>query len=304
MELTVILGSAAMVGSLFVLWWAVSGERGQAGAVDLNVAESSQPVDMRTIMLRQGVSERTVRPLLERLGERARRITPAARVGALNQKIIRAGSPAGWTVDRVLAIKVLLALVLGALLLLRFAAGPSLLNLLFVVGALFFGYYLPDGLLDSKANARQLAIRSELSDTIDQLTVMVRAGLGVDAAIARTASAGTGPLADEFTRVMQDMRVGVSRGVALTSMAERIDIVELRTFVAALAQAEKLGVPVAQTLQIQAEELRVRRRQLAEEQAMKLPVKILFPMVLCILPVIFVVLLGPAAIRILEQFSK
>ena len=145
MELTVILGSAAMVGSLFVLWWAVSGERGQAGAVDLNVAESSQPVDMRTIMLRQGVSERTVRPLLERLGERARRITPAARVGALNQKIIRAGSPAGWTVDRVLAIKVLLALVLGALLLLRFAAGPSLLNLLFVVGALFFGYFLPAG---------------------------------------------------------------------------------------------------------------------------------------------------------------
>ena len=304
MELTVILGAAALVSSLFVLWWAVSGERGQTGAIDLAVPEASHPVDMRTIVLRQGVSERMVRPLLERLGERARRITPVGRVAALNRKIIRAGSPAGWTVDRVIATKVLLALILGALLLLRFAVEPSPLNLLLAIVALLFGYFVPDGLLDSKVNARQLATRLELSDTIDQLTVMVRAGLGIDAAIARTARAGKGPLGEEFTRVMQDMRVGVSRGVALTSMSERIDIVELRTFVAALAQAEKLGVPVAQTLQIQAEELRVRRRQLTEEQAMKLPVKILFPMVICILPVIFIVILGPAAIRIFEQFSK
>ena len=202
------------------------------------------------------------------------------------------------------AVKVLLALTFGALLLLRFASNPSLLNLIFTLGGLLFGYFLPDGLLDSKGNARQLAIRSQLSDTIDQLTVMVRAGLGVDAAIARIARGASGPLADEFAHVMQDMRVGVSRGVALTSMADRIDVTELRTFVAALSLAEKMGIPVAHTLQVQAEEFRLRRRQLAEEQAMKLPVKILFPMIICIMPVIFIVLLGPAAIRILEQFSN
>lgn len=302
--MTVTLGAAAVIGSLFVLWWAVSGERDGAGTVDLTMPETSQPMDMRTIVLQQGVSDRAVTPFLERVAERFKRYMPIARVSALNRKIVRAGSPPGWTVDRVVAAKVLLALTFGALLLVRFASNPSLLNLVFALVALLFGYFLPDGLLDSKGNARQLAIRSQLSDTIDQLTVMVRAGLGVDAAIARIARGANGPLADEFAHVMQDMRVGVSRGVALTNMADRIDVTELRSFVAALSLAEKMGIPVARTLQVQSEELRIRRRQLAEEQAMKLPVKILFPMIICIMPVIFIVLLGPAAIRILEQFSN
>ena len=301
--MTVIIGSAAVIGAFFILWWAVSGARDGGGTVDLTLPESSQPVDMRTIVLQQGVSERAVAPFLERLAERIKRYMPIARLHALNRKIVRSGSPPGWTVDRVVAAKVLLALTCSALLLLRFASNPSLLNLLFVLCALLFGYFLPDGLLDSKGNARQLAIRSQLSDTIDQLTVMVRAGLGVDAAIARIARGANGPLADEFAHVMQDMRLGVSRSVALTGMADRIDVTELRTFVAALSLAEKMGIPVAQTLQVQSEELRIRRRQLAEEQAMKLPVKILFPMIICIMPVIFIVLLGPAAIRIIEQFK-
>ena len=164
------------------------------------------------------------------------------------------------------------------------------------------GLALPEGLLDSRANRRKIAIRSEVADTIDQIGVMVRAGLGLDAAIARAARSGSGPLGEEFTRVVQDMRVGVSRSVAMANLAERVDVPEVRGFVNALAQAEKLGVPISRTLEIQSGELRIKRRQLAEEQAMKLPVKILFPMVIFILPVIFIVLLGPAVIRIMDQF--
>ena len=202
-----------------------------------------------------------------------------------------------------LAAKALLAVILGVLLVLRFLGEPSVFNLVLAVIGTLFGYFLPEGLLDSKVNQRQAAIRVDVSDTIDQIGVMVRAGLGIDAAIARTARSGKGPFAQELGRVVQDMRVGVGRSVALTNMAERTDIPELRGFVAALAQAEKLGVPVSDTLRIQSGELRIKRRQQAEEQAMKLPVKILFPMVACILPVLFIVLLGPAAIRILDQFN-
>jgi tight adherence protein C len=121
--------------------------------------------------------------------------------------------------------------------------------------------------------------------------------------LVRSAQANQGAMGEEMRRVVQDMRVGVSRATALTHMADRVDIPELRGFVAALSQADQLGVPVTETLRVQAEEMRLKQRQAAEEMAMKLPVKILFPTVLCILPVIFIVLLGPAALRIFDQFT-
>ena len=133
--------------------------------------------------------------------------------------------------------------------------------------------------------------------------IAVRAGLGLDAAIARVARTTEGPLATELARVVQDSRAGVPRAAALTALAERVQVPELRQMVVALAQAEKLGVPVSQTLQVQAGELRLKRRQHAEEQAMKLPVKILFPMMIFILPCIFIVVLGPAAITIMDTFG-
>lgn len=306
MEPLVVVGAAAVVCSPFVLWWAVSGERSGKGAAQSGegvLGGVPTPVDQRTLLLQMSASERAVQPMLERLGARVRRSMPSGRIAALGRKLQRAGSPEGWTIERVLAAKALLGLVLGILLGLRFLGQPSVFNFLFAVIGTLFGYFLPDGLLDSKVNQRQAAIRVDVSDTIDQIGVMVRAGLGIDAAIARTARSGKGPFAQELGRVVQDMRVGVGRSVALTNMADRTDIPELRGFVAALAQAEKLGVPVSDTLRIQSGELRLKRRQQAEEQAMKLPVKILFPMVVFILPVLFIVLLGPAAIRILDQFN-
>lgn len=306
MEPLVIAGAAAVVCSPIVLWWAVSGERSGRSAMQSSegvLGGVPTPVDQRTLLLQMSATERAVQPMLERLGARVRRSMPSGRIAALGRKLQRAGSPEGWTIERVLAAKALLAVILCVLLVLRFLGEPSVFNLVLAVIGTLFGYFLPEGLLDSKVNQRQAAIRVDVSDTIDQIGVMVRAGLGIDAAIARTARSGKGPFAQELGRVVQDMRVGVGRSVALTNMAERTDIPELRGFVAALAQAEKLGVPVSDTLRIQSGELRIKRRQQAEEQAMKLPVKILFPMVACILPVLFIVLLGPAAIRILDQFN-
>jgi tight adherence protein C len=167
-----------------------------------------------------------------------------------------------------------------------------------------FGFFLPDILLRIKTDNRQQVIRRELADTVDQLTIGVQAGLGLDAAIARVAVTGGGPLAAEFARVSQDVRAGMRRGDALLAMSDRVQLPELRQLVVALSQAEKLGVPIAQTMKIQAGELRLKRRQHAEEQAMKLPVKVLFPMMFCILPCLFIVIMGPAAMSIFETLSS
>lgn len=294
-----LFGSVAVVAAIAILWWALSGER-RAETVDL--ADDRRSVDRRELLLRSAASERAVRPLVERIGARIGSWLPAARVRALDAKVRQMGEPK-WTVERVLALKFLMSLFFFVLLGIRFLDKPSAGNALLMAFATVFGFYLPNGIVDNRRNARNLAISNSISDTIDQLNVMVRAGLGIDAAIGRLVQYNEGPLADEFARAMQDMRFGLSRNQALANMAERVDVPELRGFVSALAHADRLGVSVSQTLKIQADELRMKRRQSAEEQAMKLPVKILFPMVFCILPVLFIVLLGPAAMRIFDQFN-
>jgi tight adherence protein C len=307
MNLQLVLGSFAVVGALLLLVWAVTGRKDEQPvtmAVHSGARAAGTQQDLRDRSLAPGVGDRTIGPALEHLGARLRDLHPSSRVTSLAKKIRAAGSPAGWTVERVLAAKLIGVVLLSGLMTLRFAGSPSLLNALLVIGAALFGYFLPDGLLDAKVGARQEAVRREVASVIDQLAVMVRAGLSIDAAVVRIAQTGQGALAAELQRVVQDMRVGVGRLVALAAMAERVDIPELRGFVAALTQADRLGVPVSDTLRVQAEEMRVKQQQAAEEQAMKLPVKILFPMVVCILPVLFIVLLGPSAIRIWEQFRN
>lgn len=300
MNITVILGATAVSLSFVVLWWAVSGRRGDGGAARLGEGEVT---DLRSLSLQRSATDRAVGPLFERIGAAIRRVTPGSRIAALSKRLQAAGSPAGWTVERLIATRAACAVVLGLLFFARLLQDVTLLNILFLVFAVAFGYFVPIGLLDRRATSRNVMIRTAVSDTVDQLAVMVRAGLGLDAAITRVSRTSDGPLAEELARVVQDMRVGVSRSVALASLSERVDVPELRGVVGALAQAERLGVPVAQTLQLQAAELRIRRRQVAEEAAMKLPVKILFPMVVCILPVLFIIVLGPAAIRIFEQLG-
>jgi tight adherence protein C len=300
MDVVAILGAVAVVGSFFVAWWAVAGARTER--VELGV-QDSRPADLRSRMLEQGVNERVTMPVFERLGAWLRRRSPGGRIDELSRKLVRAGSPSAWTVERLLVVKVLLSVVAGWSMFLVVREDLSSWRLLLVIGAAGIGFYAPNAILERRADERAVAIRAQLSDVIDQLSMMVQAGLGIDAAMARAARSGSGPLAEELTRVGNDVRVGVERSVALANLADRVDVPELKSFVAALAQAERLGVPVSQTLQIQAAEMRLKRRQFAEEQAMKLPVKLLFPLVFCILPVMFLVLLGPAAMRILEDLT-
>jgi tight adherence protein C len=161
-----------------------------------------------------------------------------------------------------------------------------------------FGFFIPDVLLDRMGRQRQQTIERELPDVLDQITICVEAGLGFEAAMARAASTGDGPLAGELAHTLQDISLGMPRPSALGQILDRTDVPDLRHFVLAIGQAERHGVPIAQVLRVQAAEQREKRRQRAEERALKIPVKIVVPLICCILPSLFVVLLGPAAIRI------
>jgi tight adherence protein C len=304
MNPSLLIGSAAVLGSLLALWWAVTGARPARAGVDLSDVRRPVDFDLRAATLQRDVGERTLQPLVARLAGLARRYTPRGRVTGLEQRLLLAGAPSGWTLERILAVKAVFPIAAAALGLMRLLTAPSLLALLLALTLGTFGFLLPDVLLRIKTDNRQQVIRRALADTVDQLTIAVQAGLGLDAAIARVAVTGEGPLAGEFARVSQDVRAGMRRGDALLAMSERVQLPELRQLVVALAQAEKLGVPVAQTMKVQAAELRLKRRQHAEEQAMKLPVKILFPMMFCIMPCLFIVILGPAAISIFQNLSS
>ena len=177
---------------------------------------------------------------------------------------------------------------------------PKALLFLAVLGVL--GYWLADLLLYNTGVKRQEAMRRAAPDALDMLTVCVEAGLGFDASLAQVSDNTTGPLAAEFSRVLKEIRLGRSRTQAFGDLAERTDVVEIKSFVAALVHADRLGVPIAGVLREQAAELRVRRRQRAEEKAQKVPVKIVFPVLLCIFPVFFIVVIGPGAIRIAQVF--
>ena len=165
-------------------------------------------------------------------------------------------------------------------------------------------HFLPELLLHSRGQERAQKIGLELPDTLDQMTIAVEAGLGFDSAMARAAKAGTGPLAQELARTMQDMQVGQSRRQAYESLASRTGVPPLRKFVRAIIQADLYGIAVADVLRTQADQLRIKRRQRAEEKAMQIPIKVIFPLMLCILPVLFIVLLGPAAMDIVAAFTS
>jgi tight adherence protein C len=243
-------------------------------------------------------SKRVLGPLvmrLSRLGNQFSRRDGSAR---LRHKIELAGSPQRWDVDRILAFKVL-GLVCGLTL---GIAGPVLLGggLAVTVGVAAvltpLGYLTPDLALYQSAYNRNERIRHDLPDSMDLLTISVEAGLPFDSALSQVARNTRGPLAEELFRVLQEMQIGLGRIDALRAVAERTNVPELRGFVTAMVQAETFGIPIANVLRVQARDLRVKRSQRAEELAQKVPVKILFPLIFCIMPALFIVVMGPAAI--------
>jgi tight adherence protein C len=227
----------------------------------------------------------------------ALRLSPAGVTSTLQRRLDLAGNPARWTPDRILAVKGLGLLALGGL---GGLYGLPSLGLLVLCGGLgaAAGFFLPDVLLRNAGSKRQARIQALLPDALDLLTVCVEAGLGFDAALGQVARNTGGPLAAEFARALQEMQIGASRGQALRAMVARTTVPELRAFVSALVQAGELGIAVTMVLREQASQMRLRRRQRAEEKAQKVPVKILFPLIFCLFPALFVVILGPGLLMI------
>jgi tight adherence protein C len=265
-----------------------------------------RPADLRNRELARPARERLAKPLYDAALALTRRFTPAGARDAIRRKLIMAGSPSRWDADRILVAKVA-CLTGGMVIGLLFLAVVGFAWPIRVVGFLaisLFGYWLPSIVLTNAVQRRQGDIRTALPDSIDLLTICVEAGLGFDAALAHVSKNTSGPLADEFYRTLQEVQLGRSRNEAMRNLAARSNVPELRAFVLAMVQADIFGVSVANVLRIQAKEMRVKRRQLAEERAMKVPIKVLFPVLFCIFPALFVVILGPAIMRISDVFAR
>ena len=299
----VVFAAAAVSVALVILWWTVSSTRtsSQASRTSENLKRAPEGSDLRQILLSHGAGQRAVGPAARFLAGQIRRLTPMGWTEALNRRVLRAGVVARWPTERVLVAKMLLAMGAIAVAILR--PPSSFIGLIgwIIVGAVVF--FIPDLVLVNKASERKKTIQHALPDTLDQITISVEAGLGFEAAMARAARTGDGPLSEELSRALSEIQLGAARHEALRGLVDRTHVPELRHFVLAIIQAESYGLPVAHVLRVQAKELRVKRRQRAEERALKIPVKIVFPLAVCILPTLFIVILGPAAIRIFEFFT-
>jgi tight adherence protein C len=262
------------------------------------------PAPLRAQELAEPFADRVVGPLTQRFVIAGRRLTPDDRLDRIRRRLDLAGNPIGWDVDRVLGLKALglfagLALGIAVPLLAGWGARGVIL---LTVTLTLFGWFGPTMWIYQLGYNRSEQIRRELPDALDLLTISVEAGLAFDGALAQVARNSNGPLGKELFRVLQEMQLGTGRLASMRAMAERSDVDELRTFVGAMVQADSFGIPIANVLRVQSKEMRIKRSQRAEEKAQQVPVKILFPLIFCIMPALFVVVLGPAAINIFQQF--
>ena len=259
-----------------------------------------QPKTLEEMELNQPFYERIVRPTIQRLA-RARSQQEGGTVAKLDAKLEKAGYPGGLRGADWVGVKLMSLIgfaVLGFLLALLLT-GTIVLGLLFAVVGAAIGYIAPEFWLGRKIRARGMAMILQLPDALDLLTISVEAGLGFDAALAKVVEKMEGPLVDEFRQALAEVRMGRTRREALRDVSNRAEAQPVSNFVGAIIQAEQLGVPIAKVLQIQSNQLRIERRQRAEEAAAKAPVKMLFPMVGCIFPTIFIVILGPAVVTLM-----
>jgi tight adherence protein C len=240
--------------------------------------------------------------MFSKLGDLSR-YAPTGYRAKIQLLLDKAGNPADWSLQRLFACKVVGAAGIGLLGALLGANSPVKFLMFGLLGALA-GFFVPDVLVYNTGVKRQERIQKALPDALDMLTVSVEAGLGFDAALAQVARNTEGPIAGEFLRVLQEMQIGKSRTEALRGLGERTTVMDMRTFTSSIVQADTLGIPIANVLREQAKEMRLKRHQRAEEQAQKVTVKIMFPVVLFILPALFVIVIGPGAISIVHLFSS
>jgi tight adherence protein C len=304
MPAIIYLGALAVSAGVTLLIFALVPSGPEAQRLITSNLQRGEVTSLRQVALAAPTRERAVKPLVATLAGLGRRFSPAGSITSLERKFVLAGRPAKWSLERLLAAKIILGL-LGLLLLASVvSAGRSGLTTLIVSVLAVLLYFIPDVIISSRASERQRAILYDLPDVLDQMTICMEAGLGFEAAMARTSGSNEGPLSQELVRMLQEIQVGIGRREALHALADRNDVPDLRHFVTAMQQAETYGVPIARVLHDQADELRAKRRQRAEETARKLPLKLLIPLVLFVLPPLFIVLVGPAALTLAESFTS
>jgi tight adherence protein C len=230
-------------------------------------------------------------------------ITPDGEAKRARRLLEVAGYPRNLTLTRILWAKLALTAVVALLGLAVLADGAGALTWLIVAAAAVGAYRVPEAILWSRGQERQKTIMHELPDVLDQMTIAVAAGLGFEAALARAAANGKGPLADELSRTLHDVAVGRPRREAYNALVDRTKVADLKRFVAAVNQADAYGIAIADVLKIQAQEMRLKRKQRAEEQAMKVPVKVTFPLMLCFLPALLITVVGPAIMGLMENLG-
>jgi tight adherence protein C len=297
--LILFLALACLAGGGAIAVLALGGHRSRVAA---GVSQIATFYAQRAPQRAPAVPERQIRPLQERFRGVVGRLLPSTSQARLRHRLDVAGNPAGWSVERVLTYKAAGVVLVAAFGCVLGTGHLARMLVLAVLGALA-GFFLPNLLVYNLALKRQTLLQKALPDAMDMMTVCVEAGLGFDAAVARVARNITGPLSAEFARMLQEMQFGLSRVEALKAMASRTTVVELRTLVSSLVQASKLGIPIATVMREQASEMRIRRRQRAEEAAQKVTVKILFPLIFCLLPALFVVVMGPGVLNIVKALS-
>jgi tight adherence protein C len=303
MAFVAVLGTFTAVLLALVAMLSVADQRREVRLALRSLDEYDLPIDAREREMLKPLRERLLVPAVGRLARLSGRFTPAGYTAQVREKLVQAGNPPGLDADRFMALK-----VLGAV------SGPLWAWFAFKEAALggFYGIVVtgllwaisfagPDVWVQRRIDARRRDIAVRLPDILDLLVISVEAGLGFEQAVSRTVAAVPGALADELGRMLQETRVGSTRAEALRALDARTNVPELRSFILAMLQADTFGVSIGRMLRSQADEMRVRRRQRAQEAAQKAPVKMLFPLIFCIFPSLFTVILGPAVLQIMKS---
>lgn len=289
-----ILGVLFVIASLVCLYIAlgVFGEKESVAAARLREATGGDIVIGGSAKLKEDTNESF-----------AKRFTPAGMIERAERNYMLAGRPDGWSVSKILSSKVIfgvLGLVLGIMIF--SSRGGALGTLLLFIGPLA-GYFGPDIMINGRAKRRQEDIQYALPDLLDQITISIESGTSFENALARSGQSGEGPLADEVVRTVQDIGLGLPRREAYEALVARTDVEELRSFVRAIVQGEEFGVPVSEIVRDQARQMRIGRKLRAEGKANQVPVKMLIPLMFTILPVLFMIVIGPAIITATQQFT-
>ncbi len=291
----VVWTAAAMVAlSVPLALWGATGERARSGRAGRNLVDRGPT--LRAEVLERSFLERSALPLARSVGSRLVRFTPLGWVESRNRAIGRAGLSGRITAEQVLGAKLVIPVLVGGLVVLQVLGDGDPRTVALALACVVAGFFLPDVAIRAVADRRAEAVLAALPDTLDQITISVEAGLGFEAALARSSEGQDHPLARELLRMLQDVRLGSSRTDALSALAERIQVDDVRTVVVSLRQADSLGAPLTRTLRTVSVEAREKRRFRAEERAHRLPTVMILPLGLCILPALFIVILGPALV--------